>query len=375
MKQDVRLGRVAGVTIGANWTLLVVFGLFTWVLAAAELPTAAAGYSTSQYWAAAFATSVVFFGCLVAHEVAHAVTARHHGIGVDSIVLWMLGGISKLEREPSEPGDELRIALAGPLASLALAASFLACAGLASPLRAPALLVAALGWLGWVNAILAVFNLVPAFPLDGGRVLRAWLWQRRGDKVQATVSAARAGRTFGFVLVGLGVLDLLAGGIEGLWFALLGWFLLAAAGAEAGSSVLDERLGAVCAGDVMTPCPVVVPDWVSVQRLIDEWILPGRQSSYPTVDVTGHLSGVVTTARLRRVPVAARPRTAVHEAACPRTEVVTCGPHDPLVPVVRAMLGSADHVAVVLEADRVVGIVTTTDATTAIDRAQLAATS
>ena len=370
MNETVHLGRIAGVRIGANWSLLVVFWLIAWSLAASELPAAAPRHSELAYWVAGVAAATAFLGCLLSHELAHAVVARRAGVEVEGIVLWLFGGVSRLKGEAATPGTELRVALAGPATSLGLAAVFWAITVASG--SGVSLLAAATGWLGWINAILAVFNLAPAFPLDGGRVLRALLWQHHGDKARATASAGRAGAMFGYLLISLGLLESLAGGaLGGLWLVFLGWFLLLAARAEAATSADDAELAGLRVSDVMTPNPLVVPTQATVERLLDEWVYPSRCSTFPLVDMQGQLIGLVTQARVKRVPVAQRQTTLVNEICCPISEVPICAPSDQLVDVVHRMAESADQRALVLDDGRLVGIVSPSDVTRAHAHARL----
>ncbi len=370
MEETLPLGRVAGVRIGANWSLLVVFWLIAWSLADSGLPHAAPHHSSAAYWIAGVATAVVFYACLLAHELAHAVVARRSGIVVEGIVLWLFGGVSRLKGEAATARTELRVALAGPATSLALGLAFwavtVAIGGRGS------LVAAATGWLGWINAILAVFNLAPAFPLDGGRVLRALLWQRSGDRPAATAAAGRAGEAFAYLLVAFGLLAFFGGaGIGGLWLVFLGWFVLLAARSEAASSALASELAGVTAADVMTPHPIVAPAAVTVERLLDEWVYPNHCSTFPIVDAGGQLVGLVTLRRLKRVPAHYRATATAAEVACPLAEVVTCSPEEPLIPVIRRMAASSDQRALVLDGGELVGIISPTDVTRAHERAQL----
>jgi len=370
VNESVHLGRIAGVRIGANWSLLVVFWLIAWSLATTELPVASPHHSDFAYWVAGVAAAVAFFGCLLAHELAHAVVARRAGVEVEGIVLWLFGGVSRLKGEAATPRTELRVALAGPATSLGLAASFWAITVAAG--GGASLLAAVTGWLGWINAILAVFNLAPAFPLDGGRVLRALLWRHHGDKARATASAGRAGEAFGYVLISLGLLEFLAGGgLGGLWLVFLGWFLLLAARAEAATSAGDAELAGLRISDIMTPNPLVAPAEVSVERLLDEWVYPSRCSTFPLVDAHGRLVGVVTLARVKRVPAPQRQTTQVSEISCPIAEAVICAPGDQLVEVAHRMAESADQRALVLDGGRLVGIVSPSDVTRAHAHARL----
>jgi Zn-dependent protease len=274
MGESIHLGRIAGIRIGANWSLLIIFGLIAWELAGAELPAVAGGYGTTAYWTAAIAVALIFYASLLAHEMAHAIVARRAGIAVDGIVLWLLGGVSKLHGEASDARTELRIAVVGPATSLGLGIGFLAVAAALDGLAAPGLLVGSVFWLGLINGVLGVFNLLPAFPLDGGRVLRAYVWRRRGEKLAATEAAAKVGKGFGWGLVGLGVLELAGGGaVGGVWFMLLGWFVISASQAEAFSSLLTSELDGVPVGAVMTPA--AEPLWIALNRMAGDELVCG----------------------------------------------------------------------------------------------------
>jgi Zn-dependent protease/CBS domain-containing protein len=371
MDESVHLGRIAGVRVGINWSLLVVFWLIAWGLASSELPHAAPHHFAGAYWAAGLAAAIAFYACLLAHELAHSVVARRAGLVVEGIVLWLFGGVSRFKEEAATPETELRVSLAGPATSLGLALVFWAVTLLIGDRTSVA--AAATGWLGWINAILGVFNLVPAFPLDGGRVLRAVLWRRHGDKERATTSAARAGEAFGYLLIALGLLEFLAGAnLGGLWLVFLGWFLLAAARAEAGGSALNAELAGLKVADVMTPNPLVAPAELSVERLLQDWVYPNRCSTFPLVDGNGRPVGLITIARLKQIPATRRPTTTVSEIACPLADVVTCTPSEELIAVVRRMARSIDQRALVLEGERLVGIVSPSDVTRAHEHARLA---
>lgn len=232
-QDEIALGKISGFAVSVNWSVLLIGWLLTWSLATGGLPHGAPGHPSAAYWLAAAMAAVVFFASLLAHELAHAAAARRHGIGVEGITLWLFGGVARLDREPLTPGADLRVAAAGPLASLGLAAVFGTGSLIVDAMPVPHLVASVTGWLAGVNLMLGAFNLIPGAPLDGGRVLRAGLWRRWGDRRRAAVAAVRVGVVGGYGLVGLGLAQfLVAGGVGGLWFVFVGWFIVSAARAE-----------------------------------------------------------------------------------------------------------------------------------------------
>src|SRR5262249_7926795 len=222
-RSSIRLGRIFGIPVGLDWSLLVIAGLLTVSLAADRFPAQFPGEPTAAYWAVGLATAAIFFASVLAHELAHSVVARGHGVRVDGITLWMLGGVAKLGGESPSPRAELLISAAGPATSLALAGLFGAGATVLAALGGPALRAPALAWLAVINAILAAFNLIPAAPLDGGRILASLLWFHHHNRNRAVATSAQVGVVFGWLLVGAGGVGWLAGlGFGGLWTALIG---------------------------------------------------------------------------------------------------------------------------------------------------------
>ncbi|HEX2048914.1 MAG TPA: site-2 protease family protein [Acidimicrobiales bacterium] len=369
MEESFRIGRIAGVRVGANWTVLILFTLMVTGMAAGRFPHDHPGYPEGVYWAAGVATALVFYLSLLAHELGHAVMARRRGIPVEGITLWLLGGVSKMEAEPATPGDAFRVAAIGPAISLAAAGTFAIVAGVLGAVGVPALLGGMAAWLAGINVILAVFNLVPAAPLDGGRILQAFLWHRRRDRLSASVSAARAGRVFALVLVAAGIWYFTAGvGVGGVWLALLGWFLLIAARHEQWSAETRSQLDGVRVADVMTPNPVVVPGWLTVDAFIEDYALRHRFSSFPVERFDGTLDGLVTLNRLKEVPVDRREATRVLDVAWRMNEVAVTTPDAALPDLVGHMAKGGGGRALVVDKGRLVGIVSPTDVARALQR-------
>jgi Zn-dependent protease/predicted transcriptional regulator len=372
MTDTFRLGHIGGVRVGVNWTVLVIFLLLTFGLAAARFPAAFPGRSAGAYWTAALVAGIVFFGSLLAHEMGHALMARRHGLVVEGITLWLFGGVARIRGESPDPRTELRIAGVGPVISLLLGCAFGAVGLLLAALGVTGLPVGVFSWLAGINVLLAVFNSLPAAPLDGGRLLRALLWWRHGDYLRAAITAARAGRVFGYVLVGLGLVSfLLIAGLGGLWLALIGLFLAGAASLEEQQALARKQLGSLAVRDVMSEGPMVVRQDVSVAELVDRYVFHQRFSTFPTVDEAGRTVGLVTLNRVKEVPLERRDQIPVADIACPLARVPVADPDQPLADLLPSLGGCADGRALVLRDGNLIGIVSPTDVMRAAERAQL----
>jgi Zn-dependent protease/CBS domain-containing protein len=373
MRPSIRLGRIGGVLIGLNVSVLFIVLILVLGLAFGRFPVAFPGLSLPVYLLAGVATALLFLASLLAHELAHAIVARREGIEVSQITLWLLGGVAELRGEPRSPGADLRIAVVGPAASLVAGAVFGGLTLLLSSMTGPSLLSGMFSYLAVVNVLLAVFNLIPAAPLDGGRVLRAALWARWGDRGRAAVAAARAGRVFGYVLIALGFMQVVTGlGLQGLWLALIGLFLVNAASAEEQQAQLSTSLRGVRAGEVMSGDPVVSHPDETVAGLIDRVVMRHRLSTYPLVDENGAFQGMVTLNRVREVDPGARATTRLRDIACPASDVPQARPDEPLTDVLARMTSGPDGRAAVLDpGGRLVGLITPSDISRAIQTAGL----
>jgi Zn-dependent protease len=302
---SIQLARVFGIRVGVTTSWFVVLFVFIFLLSGSFKDTLDSSDSTA--YATAVASVLLFFISLLAHELGHALVARRLGVEILGIDLWFFGGIAKMDREPDTPGDEFKIAVAGPLVSAAVVGI---CVGLgvlmvgwndfldAALLRTgvdvtPGLLL--LSWLATINAFVFVFNLLPAFPLDGGRIARAVVWRVTGDRLRATRVAAGLGQALAYVLIGLGLyLALLTdAAFSGLWMAVLGWFLLQAARGAVAQTVVSERLEGVTVADIMDAEPVSIPASLTVTRALDEYFLRYRWPWFPVVDEAGRFVGIV----------------------------------------------------------------------------------
>ncbi|MEU0150411.1 site-2 protease family protein [Micromonospora fulviviridis] len=371
MRASFRLGRIAGVPVGVNWSVLVIFLLIAWALSASQFPRAYPGHSVVAYVAAGLAAAVVFFLGLLAHEVAHAVVAKRNGIEVEGITLWLFGGVSELKGEARDPGAELRIAGVGPLVSLIIGLFFGAIAALLALAGVHGLLLGSLSWLAGINVLLAVFNVLPAAPLDGGRLLRAAVWKATGDRTRASVVAARAGWVLGALLIGLGLWQFLAGsGVGGLWLALIGWFLIGAAGMEERQARMGSALRGIRVAEVMTPQPQTASGEMTVADFVDHYLFAYRHSALPLTE-EGRPVGLVTLDRVRGIAPDRRAATTLAEVSCRAEELVLANPDEQLTDLLPRLSQCADGRALVVADQRLVGIVSPSDISRAVQRGSM----
>lgn len=359
MTSTFRLGRVAGIEIGIHWSWLVVVALITWSLAAGVFPETNPGLSDTTYLVMALVAVPVFFATLLLHELGHALQAQREDMQIDGITLWVFGGVAKFAGHFPSAGAEFRIAIAGPLVTLVLGIAFLATSVLV-PL--PAAVDGTLHWLGYINLLLLAFNLLPAFPLDGGRVLRSALWARRHDEREATRLAAGFGRGFGQMLIIGGLLLAITGAvIGGIWFVFIGWFLVAAAEAEAAEVTARAALAGLRVADAMVPHPVTVDGERSIQAFVDDVFLHHRYTAYPVVD-DGRPTGLVTFRDAAGVARAAWPTEHVADHRHRLRDVLVLTPEQPLEDAWPALLSDPVRRALVTDADgRLAGLLSSTD--------------
>ncbi|MFD6355039.1 site-2 protease family protein [Nocardia tengchongensis] len=370
IRSTIPLGRVAGIRLGAHWSAVVTVGLFTWVLAAYLRGTA----STGIIWAAAVLGALALIACLLAHELAHSIVATRHGIRVERIVLWLLGGASELADEPRDARTDLRVALAGPATSLLLGAAAFSAAAVSAVFSPGGPVTATLIWLATVNVVLAVFNMLPGAPLDGGRVVRALLWRRSGDRLRAEATAARVGQFVGMTLTALGFAEILAShNFGGLWLMLLGWFLYTAANSELMLAGLRHRLGDTTIGEIMTPEPIAVAAGWTVEQFLGSNLVYTHHRVFPVVDADGRPCAVLAWADLLRPRTRVHPGLRVSELARPLRPAAIAGIDAPLGDAIaRTVLRpSLDIIAVVHPNGRLAGVVTATDLALACDRSAL----
>jgi Zn-dependent protease len=307
-----RLGRIAGIPVFISpWWLLIV-ALFSWALGRTYYPDVIHGVGGTEAYALGLASVLLLFASVLAHEFGHAIVARRRGVVVEEIDLWLLGGVSRMGSQPENAADEHAYSLAGPLVTAGLVAVF----GVLALVTAPSATVlhALLVYQFEANALLFVFNLLPAFPLDGGRILRAWLWGRRGDLLSATRTAAGVGRGFGIALAAWGLLLVLEGVFSGLWLTLIGWFLVAAARAERDQEEVTAAFTGVRVRELMSAPAECLSSELTLAQARDRFV-SRRYSAFPVIDRGGLAVGLLTIEALEHAASSDLERTLVGERA------------------------------------------------------------
>ena len=342
------LGKIFGINVRVDWSWLFIFLLVMWNLAAGVFPEQHPSWGPALAWGTAFVTSLLFFASMLAHELAHSLVARANGIPVRDITLFLFGGVSNIQREPRSAGVEFVMAIVGPLTSLALGAIFLVLSGATAaglqimagnPVRAfarPDPLSTLLAWLGPINILLGVFNLIPGFPLDGGRVLRSILWALNNNLRQATQWASWVGQlvAWAFVVAGIAMIFgasipfLGSGFISGLWLAFIGWFLNNAAQQSYRQVVVEDVLEGVTVAQIMRRDPPTVPPDISVSTLVHDHIMGTDDRAFPVVE-NGRLAGLVCIEDVRKVLREEWDQVTVREIMTPANDLVLARVTDP----------------------------------------------
>ncbi len=360
------IGRLAGIPVRLHATWFLVAALVVWSLAAAYFPAAAEGYAVGSYWVVAIVAAALFFGSLLAHEFAHAYVATRRGMRVASITLYLFGGVAAIETESETAADEFWMTVVGPLTSFALGGVF-GLLWLASG-DASRLLTAMLGYLAFINTALALFNLIPGFPLDGGRLLRALVWWKTKSEETATRVAAGAGVFFGYVLIAIGIARAFTGSpVNGLWFVFLGWYLQSMADQYRRQAGVQRLFSGLRAVDLANPQPLYVRPDDRLDRVAEDVILAHGVRAVPVLapeaepeQIPGpqgdRFLGLLTLAGISAVPRAEWATTAAAQAMIPAERLYTVGPTDPVEDAVRLMAQHDVNQLVVLEDGRFVGL-------------------
>lgn len=359
--RNLTLFRVFGfeVRINISWAFLAI--LIAISLAQGYFPATYEGWPVTTYWWMAAAGVVGVFFSIVIHELSHSLAARAMGLQMKGITLFLFGGLAEMEREPRSAKSEAIMALAGPAISLVLGGLLLWVASLIESPEGATPMSAVIGYLGWLNFVLAIFNLIPAFPLDGGRALRAALWAIGDDLRWATKWASRAGAAFGLVLILGGVFHALTGAfIQGLWWMLIGMFVRAAAQASYQQMEMRRLMQGVRAEDVMRTCPQAVAAGMRVQDLVEHQVYELQQTEFPVCE-NGKLIGAVGVAQVKKVPRSEWGETSVGDIMVPVDQAQIIAPSDDVIDAIPRLQADEVNALIVAEDDRPLGLLAKSD--------------
>lgn len=354
MQSRVEVVEIWGIPIRVHFSWLLVFGLVTWSLAAGYFPHEYPGWAARTYWTIGATTALIFFASILVHELGHSWVALRNGIPIRGITLFVFGGVAQIAREPGAPGVELRIAIAGPLTSFALAGLF---AGVWLLVRDIAILAAPAIWLARINSMVAAFNLIPGFPLDGGRLLRALVWRFTGSLRRASEAASFIGQLVAFGFIGWGILTILGGDvIGGMWITLIGWFLQNAAAASHGEATVREMLRGVTVAQAMTRDCRRLERASSLDQVVHEEVLgAGRRCFVVTED--GRLIGLLTLHEIKAIPKERWAVVTVGEVMTPADKVTAVDPKTDLLGALEKMDDANVAQMPVIESGKLLGMI------------------
>jgi len=356
-----KIGRWFGFPIRIDYSWFVVVALVVWTFSFSEFPFRLPGQTRATYLAMGVSAALLFFLSVLLHELGHAIVARQRGITVDGITLFIFGGIAQAREEASRPLDEFLLTAAGPLTSLLLGGLFYAASLGAGAAGAPVPVSTVLGFIGLLNVVLAVFNMIPGFPLDGGRIFRSIVWAITGDMRRATRWATWGGRGFGVGLILLGLYAFSSGFVlGGLWAAFIGWFLLNAATASYRQFELRRTLEGISVARVMMLEPRAIPADTPIETVVEDYFLRGRRDVYP-VELDGVVLELIHVADVAAVPREMRPTATAVQVMRPTYDLPTARPDESLADVVRRLGSTENATALVLDEGRLVGLVDVRD--------------
>ncbi|MCX5750754.1 MAG: site-2 protease family protein [Candidatus Saganbacteria bacterium] len=303
MKTTFQIFKAYHIPVEINYSWFIIFALVLISLARGYFPVATPELPTMLHWILSIVSTIALFACLLIHELSHSYVAIKNGLPIHSITLFVFGGVAQMEKEPTTPKVEFEMAAAGPLASLILALFFFTANALCTMWGISPAITAILSYLAILNLIIVIFNLVPGFPLDGGRILRSIVWHFTNDFKRATHTASAFGKFFGFLIMGFGLINLLLGSlITGIWFIFIGFFLLEAADMSYKQVLIKNTLAGVRVGDIMTKNVITVPEDISLSKIVDDYFFRFRFSGFPVVSKDDKLLGIITIHNIKAVP-------------------------------------------------------------------------
>ncbi len=352
-KHNIPLGKIIGIPVGLDYTWFLIFLLLTWTLATTYFPGEFKNWSAAEYWLVGAATSIMLFVSVLLHELGHSVLALHYKIKVKQITLFLFGGVAEISGEPPKASAEFWIAIAGPVVSFLLALIFYL---LELILKSAVAIYALFEYLAYINFVLAAFNLIPGFPLDGGRIFRAAVWGYTHDFKRATYIAVILGRFIGFLFIFYGSLQMFGGDLSnGLWIAFIGWFLESAAMSQLQQQYLQDNLSGHTVFEAMTRDFAIVPEDTTIQEVMDNHILGiGRRTLF--VKKEEKIIGLLTLHRIKNVQQERWASTLVTEAMIPETETEMVKMNFPLWEALKKMDKSGVNQLPVIEDGHIIGV-------------------
>ncbi len=362
-KGGIEIFKVAGIQVAIDYSWLVIFALILWSLASGYFPKEYPGHSTSSYWLVGLVATILFFGSVLAHELCHAAMGNRLGEGVHRITLFIFGGMAELDHEPTSGIDELKIAAVGPLSSIVMAGIFWLIALGIPAAGETALWKAVFSYLAFINLALALFNLLPGFPLDGGRLLRAVLWMRWGDLRRATAAAADWGNTIAWGMIAFGAMEIFGGAlVGGMWLIFIGLFLRSAASSGYQSMIVEQALSGTHVREIMVRDPIVLGPDETVAGAIENYFLRYGFGGFP-VAADGKVLGVVTLAQVRECPASERATKRIGQVMRPADGTIEIAPGAGVIDAIRQMVSADIGRLLVVDQGALVGLITRTGVT------------
>ncbi|MFC1560018.1 site-2 protease family protein [Candidatus Margulisiibacteriota bacterium] len=362
MRKSIHIGTILGIPIDINYTWFIIFGLVTWTLASAAFPYSAPGQPAILYWASAFITALIFFSCLLLHELSHAYIALKNNLPIKGITLFIFGGIAHMGEEPSNPKTEFKMAIAGPITSFTLSAIFWILFALFNSMGVHRIILTATFYLAYINLAIVIFNMIPGFPLDGGRVLRSVLWSHFNDIKKATRIASGFGRGFAFFLMGVGFFYLFLGALlQGIWLIFIGLFLQEAAESSYQHVLLQKALTGTKVKDIMTKTVITVNEDMPLDLVIDNYFFKFRFTSFPVISPTESLSGLITLHDVKEIPKEKWNTKYVRDVMLPLNSDLVIAPNSEIMEALTQMVRNKVGRLIVVEDHNLIGFISQRD--------------
>ncbi|HSW62577.1 MAG TPA: site-2 protease family protein [Dissulfurispiraceae bacterium] len=347
-----KIGTIMGIPIRVHFTWLIVFGLITWSLSTFYFPQAAPDLPATSYWVKGVLAALLLFASVAFHELAHSVVAKRYKISIESITLFIFGGVAQMKGEPPHPKAEFRIAIAGPLSSFFLSVVFFFLS-----LNTTAGVKSLFAYLAQINLIIGIFNLIPGFPMDGGRILRSYLWEKKKNFFYATQKAAGIGQKIALFFIFFGIFSLFTRMPGGLWLMLIGWFLYTAAQASYQQSTLQENLSGIKVKDIMVRDIVSLSPQISIDEAVNTYFLKYGYGGFPVID-GGKFLGIITLKEIKEVPRENWSRVKVSDAFVPHNTRWEAAPEEDIMKALELMITEDKGRIAVTKNEGIIGLIT-----------------